>query len=145
VTRPAAGGTGRWARLWPADAADGALVALALLGGLLWLTGRLAGDVPVLGPAFLAAPVGALVVLHRSTPLLVFLALALYLTRRGRTIGPRRRWVWAGFGLVLPLTLLVGQPVVVRGAGDVTWLVVPWNLAALVLMGVGVWRQLRAG
>jgi hypothetical protein len=87
--------------------------------------------------------VAALLYTHGSTPVLAFFALAIYLLRWGRTMGRARAYVWLGLALTLPLWFLAGLPLAVRGAGDITWIVVPWNLAAAAVMLVGPWRTLR--
>lgn len=135
-------GRSRWHRLRPHDGTD--LTWLVVIGiGLLLTVGALAGlngsELGIVVVGFVLAP---LLAIHGSSPALAFLGLTAYLTRGGRSIGRERVWVWVGFGLTAPLWFLAGQPLAGRG-GDLTFLVVLWNLAALGVMAVGVVRTLR--
>lgn len=141
VFGPVHGGRPRWLRLQPADALDVVLLA-GIVAGLLFTLVHHALDGLATGRTWLDVSAGLLFMAHGSTPILSFLALALYLTRWGRTVGRARTWVWAGFFATAPLWFLAGLPIAVRGAGDVTFLVVPWNLAALAVMAWGVHRTL---
>lgn len=140
---PAAGAS-RWLRLRPADAVDVVLLVWAGLGLVLSLVAWVLMD--ELGFGGGAATFVVVVVLrwHGSTPVFLFLAGAFYLTRRGRTVGPTRRWVWAGLAVTVPLWFLLGLPLSVRGLGDVTVFLLLLNLVGAGLMGWGVWRTLSA-
>ena len=79
---------------------------------------------------------------NASTPLLFFVAALFYLSRWGRTMGRDKVWLVVGVAITLPLWFLAGLPVGIKGVGDITLLLVPWNLLALGVMFVGVHRSL---
>ena len=141
LAAPAVAGS-RWGRLRPVDAGDGGALVLVFVGLLLTAT-SVAGATGA-GLGVLAVVVAPLLALHASCPVFALVGSALFLTRRGRTIGRTRRWVWAGVVASVPLWFLLGGGVAVRGAGQVTWIVWMWNLACFGLMGIGVRRTLAA-
>lgn len=136
-------GQSRWLRLRPADPLDILLLGLMALGLLVYIIAWV-----TTGPRL---PADALQLLsdlvfraHGSTPVLFFLGAAFYLARWGRTMGRNKIWLVAGVLITLPLWFLAGLPVGVKGIGDVTLLMVPWNLVALGVMLLGVRRTLAS-
>lgn len=132
--------TGRWGRLRPRDPGDWGLVAAMAVGLVLYWVSLFIQPPAGLGPWRLV--LDAFLMSHGSTPLLFFLALAVYLVRWGRTLGNHKVWVWVGLVLTVPLWFLAGLPVAVRGAGDITLFFIFWNLIAFGLMGIGTRRTL---
>lgn len=140
MQREAGASGNRWHRLRPRDPTDGMLIAVMVVGVVLY--GANAFWEPSLGPGWLLLTLEALLMTHASSPPLLFFALAFFLVRWGRTLGANKRWVWAGLLVTLPLWLLAGLPVAIRGAGDITVYFVLWNLVALAVMATGVRRTL---
>lgn len=143
VFGPVLPGQSRWLRLRPADLIDLLLGALMAVGLLLYVAGWFTPG-PRLPAEGLQLVSDLLFRAHGSTPLLFFLGAAVYLARWGRTMGRHKMWLVIGVLLTLPLWFLAGLPVGVKGVGDITLLMVPWNLLALGLMLLGVRRTLGA-
>jgi hypothetical protein len=141
VYGPVRPGGNRWLRLRPADGLDLLILSVMAIGLALYLAGWFVSPprAPNSALQFLS---DALFRSHGSTPVLFFLGALGYLMRWGRTQTRHRGWLVAGVLLTLPLWFLAGLPIGVKGVGDITVIVVPWNVLALVVMLLGVRRSL---
>lgn len=131
-------------RLVPADAVDVAAFGGIGLGLVLTVVALFTdgGAGLNVGNGLLTFVLGALVVLHASSPVFSILSLAGYLLRQGRVLGAHRQWVLWGVLVVTPLWFLGGLDLTVRFIGSADRLLVPWNLLAVALMAFGVRRTL---
>lgn len=135
-------GDNRWLRLRPADPVDLLLVFVMGVGVVLYLW-ALVAEPPGVGWDWAQPVVQGFFVVHGSSPVFLFTGALGYLLRWGRCIGRDKAWLVAGVVLTVPLWFLGGLPLAVRGVGDVTVFMVPWNLAAFGVMMVGVYRSLH--
>ncbi len=134
-------GQSRWLRLRPADAGDLLLVLLMALGLAFYATTWFA-EAPEVPWTWLQPVVDGLFMAHGSTPIFFFLGALVYLNRWGRSVRAHKKWLVLGFLLTVPLWFLGGLPIAVKGLGEITLLLVPWNLFAFALMLLGVYRSL---
>lgn len=135
-------GQSRWLRLRPADPGD-VLLGLLMVFGLMVYVSAWFTDPPSVPWTWLQPVSDGLFLVHGSTPVFFFVGALVYLNRWGRSVRAHKKWIVIGFVLTVPLWFLGGLPLAVKGAGDITALLVPWNLLALALMLVGVHRSLR--